>query len=425
MNWFDRTMARIRGAGAESRAVPAASTRPQSATDFMAWLAGDMFATSSGVAVTTESALGVPAVWAAVNFLSGTLAGLPLKIYRKTRDGREVMSGQLADMLHYAPNPEMSSFEWRKLFFDCVFTTGRGLAYIERGASGAPLHIWHLDPMLVTIERRGGKKFYIYAPPGGQRIEYAGADVIDVPFMLKADGLQHRGPITQCRDAIGQAIAANAYGQRYLANGGVPPFVVTGGFQSVQAMAQAREDFERAVREGAKDRRQALVLPDGLKVEPMGGDPEKAQLVELQRFCIEQVARVWQLSPVFLQDLTHGTMSNTEQQDLQFTKHTVKRWVEQFEQELNLKLFGVRSNSRYVEFSMDGLMRGDIRSRYEAYATAIQHGFMKPATAMEMENMPAPDGADQLFMQGAMLPITEVGAAGARIPAAEEQANDD
>ena len=81
----------------------------------------------------------------------------------------------------------------------------------------------------------------------------------------------------------------------------------------------------------------------------------------MQRFSIEQIARVYQVPPVFLQDLTHGTFSNTEQQDLHLVKHTIKRWIEQLEQELNLKLFP-RGSSEFVEFSLDGLLRGDIKT---------------------------------------------------------------
>ena len=78
-----------------------------------------------------------------------------------------------------------------------------------------------------------------------------------------------------------------------------------------------------------------MALPLGHELKTIGLSPENMQLIELQRFSIEQIARIYSLPPVFLQDLTHGTFSNTEQQDLHFVKHCVKRWVEQFEQESN------------------------------------------------------------------------------------------
>ena len=36
---------------------------------------------TAGVDVTIDNALGVPSIWAAVNFISGTLASLPIEVF--------------------------------------------------------------------------------------------------------------------------------------------------------------------------------------------------------------------------------------------------------------------------------------------------------------------------------------------------------
>ena len=146
-----------------------------------------------------------------------------------------------------------------------------------------------------------------------------------------------------------------------------------------------------------------MALPLGHELKTIGLSPENMQLIELQRFSIEQIARIYSLPPVFLQDLTHGTFSNTEQQDLHFVKHTVKRWVEQFEQEMNLKFFG-RGSDFYVEFNVDGLLRGDLKSRMEAYAVSIQNAIRTPDEIRAIENLPAM-GATELLIQGATVPL--------------------
>jgi HK97 family phage portal protein len=128
------------------------------------------------------------------------------------------------------------------------------------------------------------------------------------------------------------------------------------------------------------------------------------QLLELQRFCVEQIARIYSLPPVFLQDLSRGTFSNTEQQDLHFVKHTIKRWVEQVEAEMNLKLFG-RNARQYVEFNVDGLLRGDFKTRMEAHATSIQNGIRTPNEVRDLENMEPMPAGDDLMIQGATVPI--------------------
>jgi len=106
-----------------------------------------------------------------------------------------------------------------------------------------------------------------------------------------------------------------------------------------------------------------------------------------------------------LQDLSNGTYSNSEQQDLHFVKHTLKRWIEQIEQELNLKLFGRGNNSRFVEFNVDGLLRGDFKTRMEGYAIGIQNALLKPNEARRAENRPDDSEGDELLIQGATVPL--------------------
>lgn len=359
---------------------------------------------ATGVTVTIEKALGVPAIFTAVNFLSGTIAGLPLNVYIRRGEKRTRLAGGLADILHDAPNDEMSSFEWRKLLFDGVFTGGRGLSFIERSASGRIMNLWPLDPEKVTIERNNGRKVYKYRI-GRRSVEYLSSEVIDIAFMLHGDGLRHRGPIMTNKEAIGMMIASAEYSARFFQNGGVPPFAVTGNFQSPAAMKAASDDLERSVRKAAQENRHALTLPVGLEVKPLGVDPQKSQMIEAHRFGIEQAARIYSMPPTFLQDLTHGTFKNTEQQDLHFVKHTLRRWVEQTEQELNLKLFGRGDSSRFVEFNIDGLLRGDFKTRMEGYAHGIQNAVIKPNEARRRENLPDDPEGDRLMIQGATVPV--------------------
>lgn len=361
---------------------------------------------ATGVSVNVDNAMGVPAVWAAVNFISGTLAGLPLHVYRNSRSGTmtRVKSG-LAPILHDAVNDEMSSFDWRKCVFDSVLTHGRSVTYIERNNSGRVVNLWPLDQEFVTVERRNGRKVYRYKQPGEQIVTYTADEVIDLTFKLKSNMLQHVSPITSNRDAIAMAIAATHYGGKVFNNGGVPPLVLQGPFQSAAGAQRASDDIRQAMARGASEgERNVLAMPLGHELKPVGLNAEQMQLLELKRFSVEEIARIYSLPPVFLQDLTHGTFSNTEQQDLHFVKHTLKRWIEQAEQEMNLKLFG-RSGSQFVKFNVDGLLRGDFKTRMDAHATSIQNGIRTPNEVRELENLEARPEGDTLLIQGATVPI--------------------
>ena len=102
-------------------------------------------------------------------------------------------------------------------------------------------------------------------------------------------------------------------------------------------------------------------------------------------------------------------------QSIDFAVHTIRPWLVRIEQSLNRALFSEQEKERfYVQFNIDGLMRGDYKSRMEGYAIGINNGFMCPNDIRSLENMnpiPAEDGGDTFLVNGNMLPLKMAGAA--------------
>lgn len=361
---------------------------------------------STGLYVSTGNAMTVPAVFAAVEFISGTMAKLPCHIYRDKNGGSERVTGTLSNLLSAAANDELTAFDFRKYLYREALTEGRGLAYIERNAAGNPVNLFPMraDSTTVTIDA-DLRKWYSYKPPGAKKsVRYAAADVIDIPFALESDQVTHVKPIKKNAEAIGLALAAMKYGASIFEDGGVPPLILQGAFSSLESADNAGHDLKKSIAKARRESRKALTLPVGFEIKQLGFKPEEMQMVEIQRWCVEQIARIYSLPPTFLQDLTNGTHSNTEQQDLHFVKHTLTRWIVQAEQELNLKLIGRGRRSTYVKFNVDGLLRGDYATRMEGNAKAITTGQLTPNEARALENRPELEGGDVLFIQGALMP---------------------
>lgn len=354
--------------------------------------------------VTNDTALTVPAVLAAVAFLSRSLAALPLHAYRKASNGPEKIAGGLETLIHEAPNAEWTSFKLRQYFWQQVFTGGRGLLWIERSGTNIT-GLYPVNPAKTKISRDSmGRTFY---EVDGK--VYPAADVIDVPFMLKSDGVSHYGPIVLGQAAIQLSLAMSQYGAKFFAGGGVPPLALVGPMPAgPEAMKRAMADIQRSMDTAKASDKPLFPIPPGYELKPVGFDPDKGQMTDARRFSVEEIARVYQIPPVFLQDLTHGTFSNSEQQDLHLVKHLIAQWVQAFEEELNLKLFGQRNGGRYCEHNLDGLMRGDFITRMNGLGQAVQNSILTPDEARALENRPAKGGnADKLFMQGATVPIDQ------------------
>jgi len=360
----------------------------------------------AGVNVTAETALEVPAVWCAVNFIAGTFASLPLQLFVRKDESREMLrSDTLYGILHDAPNEEWTSFAWRKYSMINTLIHGRALTFIERNKAGRVMNLWPLDPTKMTITRVGGKKSYEYQD-GSRKITYAGNEIIDVPFMLKADGLTHVDPISKLKGAVGLALALDEYARKFFANGGVPPLALYGPMPSPAAASRASSDVEQSIRDANAERRNVLIMPTGHELKPVGVDPQKSQMEEARRFQVIEIARIFGIQPAFLQDLTNATYSNSEQQDLAFTKHTITQWLKAWEDELNLKLFSPRNRTKFCSFNVDGLLRGDFKTRMEGYGLAIQNAINSPDEVRGMENWPAKGGdAELLHIQGATIPL--------------------
>lgn len=393
----------------ETRANIENPTVPVSAENFMAFFGVQQ---ASLPLVTIDAALTVPAVLAAVAFMSRTLAALPRHAYRDSKEGAKRVGGKLETVVNRAPNETMGSFAFWQWFWQQVFTGGRGLAYIDRTPQGVD-SLWPMDPAKTVIKRIGFKTVYQF---DGR--DYSADDVIDVPFMLHSDGVKHYGPIQRAAKAIQLAIAMNDYGSNFFAGGGVPPLALEGPLPAgAEAMKRAQADIKRSV-DAAKNASDPIFpIPAGYKLAPVGIDPAKGQMVEARRFQVEEIARSWQLPPVFLQDLSRATFSNAEQQDLHLVKHLIGQWAKALEDEMNLKFFGRNNNGRWIEHSLDGLMRGDFKSRIEGLARAIQTAQMTPDEARALENRPALAHGDVLYIQGATVPLGSQPLQTARDPA--------
>lgn len=384
----------------ETRAFAEDPRVPISAENFLEFMGID---SSRAPVVTLASALTVPAFAAAVTFLPSTLANLPLHAFRTKPKGAEKVTGALQSLVNEAPNDEWTSYDWRKYHWHQVFTGGRGLSWIERTGAGV-VGIWPMEPSKTTVKRVNGRKFYEFQ---GKAEQIPASDVIDTPFLLKPDQLGAYSPFVMAKKALQLALAMGDYASGFFAGGGVPPLALVGPMPAgAEAVRRAQQDIKRAI-DGARSKGDPVFpIPAGYELKPVGFDPEKGQMTEARLFQVQEIARIYGLPPVFLQDLSRGTFANVEQQDLYLVKHLIAQWAKAFEDELNLKLFGRRSKI-FVEHELDGLMRGDFKTRMDGLAVGIQNALLTPNEGRGLLNRaPLPKG-DDLMVQGATVPLGE------------------
>lgn len=359
----------------------------------------------AGVSVNEATALGVPAVYAAVNVLAQTIAQLPCKVFRRLPSGGRVaeINHPLYSILHDLANPEMTAYEWRSVTVGHLALWGNAFSEIERDSSGRVIALWPLRPDRMRIDRlEDGGLRYTYALPGNKSVEWIrparSADPVPILHLrgLSGDGLIGYSPIRMMRESLGLAIAAEAFGAGFFGAGAAPSMVVKlPGKLKPDAQTRLRAGFERLY--GGLDRAHRIaILEEGMTIEKVGIPPNDAQFLETRRFQIEEVARMFRIPPHLLQDLARATFSNIEHQAIAFVTLTLLPWLVSFEQAYARDLLSVKSfYTHEVRFSVDGLLRGDTASRFASYAIGRQWGWMSVNEIRALENLNPVAGGDE------------------------------
>jgi len=357
-------------------------------------------ATDSGVKVTEQSALTFSAVFSATRLLSESVGMLPLITYERTKKGKDrAVDHPVFRLLHDAPNEFMSSVVFRETLQGHLCGWGNAYAEIERNGSGEVVALWPLLPTRVKAQVKNGKLFYLVTSPQGGQHVLQPAQVLHIPA-FGFDGIRGYSPIAMARQGIGLGLGAEKFAGKFFKNGAM----VGGVLEHPDVIGPEASDELRksldALHKGLDNAHRMMILEEGMKYKPTTMPLVDAQFLEHRKFQVAEIARIFRVPPHMIGDLSKSSFSNIEMQSLEFVIFSLTSWLRRWEQELNRKLFITPQASKrfFVEFLVDGLLRGDITSRFAAYAIARQWGWMSVNDIRRAENKNAIPAGD-IYLQ--------------------------
>lgn len=356
-----------------------------------AWLTGLFNSSKTGVNVSEDNALTFSAVYAAVRIISETIASIPLNVYVSDGETRNIAREHPIQMLlAEAPNKVSSSFTFREAMAANLVLHGNAYAKIEFNGAGRPISLVPLNPLKVEVKVLDGEKVYIF----NDKHTYLDYEVLHF-VGLSFNGLTGKSPIQVAREAVAIGLSAQEYGARFYSNGANTGGVITApGRLSLEAINRLKASWNRA-NGGNSNAHGTAILEEGMKYEKIGLDPEAAQFLQSRKFQVNEIARIFRVPPSYLADLDNSsTRANVEQQAIQFVRDCITPYVRRMEVELNRKLFREDERNYYAYFTMEGLMRGDLQARYQAYAIARQWGWLSVNDIRDLENLNPVEGGD-------------------------------
>jgi HK97 family phage portal protein len=363
--------------------------------------------TNTGLRVSPDSALASTAVYGCVRILAEDIASLPLNVFRHLtpRGKAAARDHPLYDVLHNVANPEMDAMQLRQTLQGHLGLWGNAYAEIVRDNGGRVRELWPLRPDKMHVFRDSATRRLVYRytlPPdsGGNENKTKDLDP-DLVLHLRgfgADGIMGYSPIRLHREAVGLALATEAFGARFFGNDARPGIVLTHpGHLGDTGQQNLRESFEKR-HLGLDASHRVAVLEEGVTIHEVGIPPEDAQFLETRKFQVVEVARMYRMPLHKINEMASATFSNIEHQSLEYVQDTLTPWLVRWEKGIDMRLLTPTERKEYfVEHFVDGRLRGDIKSRYEAYAIGRNWGWLSANDILEREGgNPIPGGDDYL-----------------------------
>lgn len=386
--------------GGSALTPSAASAAPQASADLTSTDSETFWALTGGnggsrVVINERTSLSLPALLRALEILTGVFAMTPMIYYRRTAEGKErVENSPLFTLFHDRPNDVQSAFLFKEVILGDMLMAGRFATYIHRDGMFRPKALSRLNPLGVLPvqywDRTDGLElFYDAHLPDGSNGRFSRTDIWHVPGFSR-DGIFGVNRVRLMDDTLSAAVAAGQYARHFWENNAQPATLLTAkGKVKPEDKAQMKFDWKRMFG-GVRKAGDVAVLDQEMEAKTLGATNKDSQFVEVRAFNVVEVARAWGVPPHLLYELSRATFSNIEQQSLEFIMFSMMAHYERF---ASAATHHFAEPDHFFEFLPDALLKGDVKTRWEAYKAAREAGAMNADEIRKRENMSPIGGA--------------------------------
>lgn len=349
--------------------------------------------TASGASVTLDTTMRVAVSWRCVSLIAGAAATLPFDLKRRADGGRreDASDHPLSYVIRRRPNGWQTPSEFRRLMQTNLLLRGNAYALVVR-SRGAVRELIPLNPDRVTVSQASDMSLgYQVTLKSGKTLTLPQREVMHLRG-LSFDGITGVSLMKYARESIGLSLQSEKSQASSFKHGTKFGVVLKTDKQlGEDGIIRLREGLE-AYR-GADNAHKSLILEEGMDVTTLGMTAEDSQFIQTRLQNLTEIAMFFGVPPHMLgmTEKTTSWGSGIEQQNIGFITYTLQDWLKTWEEVVARDL--IDEPDVYAKFNVSGLLRGDVKTRWEAYVKALQWGVYSPDEVRALEDMnPRDDG---------------------------------
>lgn len=353
---------------------------------------------ASGALVNADSAMRTAVVYGSVRLITGAMGNTPLQLKRRVdaRTREDASDDPLAKVLCRPRKGRLTPSAFRRMLTAHLALRGNGYALIVR-SMGRVIDLIPMHPDRVKVEQLDDLSLvYTYTRKDGRQLVLPQSDVFHL-LGLTLDGYRGVTPITYAREAIGMALTTERHGAKVFANG----TAIGLHLSYPNKLGQEGQDLLRASLEayrGSENAGKTLITEEGATVNALGMTSEDAQYIETRQFTRTELEMFLGVPGFMLGDTEKSTSWGTglEQQRSGFVAYTLEDYFTAWEETITRDLIPDDS-PLFVRFNRNAVVRGDLKTRWEAYVKALQWGVYSPNEVRSLEDENPREGGDAYY----------------------------
>lgn len=361
-------------------------------------------ATNSGAYVNENTAMRAAPVYTAVRILSEVIGMLPCHLMRVETTDKGITQTMKAtehplfNVLYRKPNPWQTAFEFWRFVITSLLLRGNFYAYITRDGNNRARELIPIHPDKIRIIVNDDfTLWYEYTKKNGGKMLLKEGECMHIRA-LGTDGIEGMSVIRQARESIGINIQGEKHIAKVFSNGARVGIILSHPEIVEDEVAdRIKKSFTDAYA-GVENSHKTVLLEEGIKIDKIGMTSEDLQFIDIRKFTRSEILALFGIPPHMAGDTEKTTSWGTgiEQQTIGFVTFVLMPWLVNIEQSIWRDLLTEKERKDYyAKFNSDAIIRGDLKSRYQAHEIGLKNKFLVVNEVRDMENRNPVDWGDE------------------------------